>query len=170
MEIKGVNNVISEIRKYGKEAVKDIEGVTELVARNIEKNAKNSAPANLGKLGQSIITEKVNKTNYKVVVNAPYGAYMEFGTGTKVVVPAELSSVSKQFKGKKTGNFKTALEDIKSWCKSKGIPEEAAYPILAKILKVGITPKPFLYPAYLIGKIEYLDKLTKTLNKYGKIK
>lgn len=170
MEIKGLNTVIANIRKYGKEAEKDIEGVTELVARNIEKNAKQSAPANYGKLGQSIITEKVNKTNYKVVVNAPYGAYMEFGTGTKVNVPSELASVAKQFQGKKTGNFKTALEDIKQWCRSKGIPESAAYPILAKIMRVGITPRPYLYPAYLRGKTEYLDKLKKVLNKYGKSK
>jgi HK97 gp10 family phage protein len=170
MEIKGLNTVLANIRKYGKEAEKDIEGVTELVARNIEKNAKNSAPANLGKLGQSIITEKVNKTNYKVVVNAPYGAYMEFGTGTKVSVPSELTAVAAQFKGKKVGNFKTALEDVKQWCRSKGIPEEAAYPILAKIMKVGITPRPFLYPAYLIGKTEYIEKLKKVLDKYGKSK
>jgi HK97 gp10 family phage protein len=170
MQLKGINSVISDIRKYGKEAEKDIAGVTELVARNIEKNAKQSAPANLGKLGQSIITEKVNNTNYKVVVNAPYGAYMEFGTGTKVSVPSELASVAKQFQGKKVGNFKTALEDIKQWCRSKGIDEKAAYPILAKIMKVGITPKPYLYPAYLIGKTEYIDKLKKVLEKYGKSK
>ena len=170
MEIKGVNTVIANLRKYGKEAEKDIQGVTEQVARNIEKNAKQSAPANYGKLGQSIITEKVNLTTYKVVVNAPYGAYMEFGTGTKVNVPSELASVAKQFKGKKMGNFKTALEDIKQWCRSKGIDEKAAYPILAKILKVGIAPRPFLYPAYLVGKAEYLDKLKKVLDKYGKSK
>jgi len=170
MQLKGINSVISDLRKYGKEAEKDIEGVTELVARNIEKNAKQSAPANFGKLGQSIITEKVNNTNYKVVVNAPYGAYMEFGTGTKVSVPSELASVAKRFQGKKIGNFKTALEDIKQWCRSKGIDEKAAYPILAKIMRVGIAPRPYLYPAYLIGKTEYLEKLTKTLNKYGKTK
>ncbi len=168
MEIKGLNEVIANIRKFGKEAEKDIEAVTELVARNIEKNAKNSAPANYGKLGQSIITEKVTDSSYKVVVNAPYGAYMEFGTGTKVSVPSELASVAKQFQGKKMGNFKTALEDIKQWCKSKGIPEGAAYPILAKIMRVGITPRPYLYPAYVLGKTEYLDKLKKVLSKYGK--
>lgn len=170
MQLKGINSVISDLRKYGKEAEKDIEGVTEQVARNIEKNAKNSAPANYGKLAQSIITEKVNPTNYKVVVNAPYGAYMEFGTGTKVSVPSELQSVANQFKGKKVGNFDIALQDIKDWCRAKGIPEEAAYPILAKILRVGLTPRPFLYPAYLIGKNEYLEKLKKVLSKYGKSK
>jgi len=54
VEIKGLNSVIADLRKYGKEAEKDIEGVTELVARNIEKEAKSRVVANFGKLGQSI--------------------------------------------------------------------------------------------------------------------
>lgn len=170
MQFKGINDVISELRKLGKEAIAEIEEQTEISARNIEKHAKNSAPANLGKLGQSIRTEKINDTLYKIVADAPYAAYMEFGTGTKVVVPDELKSIASQFKGKKTGNFKTALEDIKQWCRSKGIDEKAAYPILAKIMKVGIAPRPFLYPALLIGRQEYLTGLKKVLKRYGKSK
>jgi HK97 gp10 family phage protein len=168
MQFKGINDAISELRKLGKEAIAEIEEQTEISARNIEKYAKNSAPANLGKLGQSIRTEKINDTLYKIVADAPYAAYMEFGTGTKVVVPDELKSVASQFKGKKTGNFKTALEDIKEWCRSKGISESVAYPILAKIMRVGITPKPFMYPALLRGRTEYLKALKKVLSKYGK--
>ena len=42
MQVKGINSVISNLKKYGKEAEQDIAGVTELVARNIEKNAKNN--------------------------------------------------------------------------------------------------------------------------------
>jgi hypothetical protein len=63
MEIKGVNSVIADLRKYGKEAEKDIQGVTELVARNIEKNAKSGVVANFGKLGQSIQAVKINDYN-----------------------------------------------------------------------------------------------------------
>lgn len=70
MEIKGLNIVISNLRKYGVEASKDIEAVTEQVARNIEKNAKvnSNASADLGKLGQSIIAVKADPTNW--IVNA----------------------------------------------------------------------------------------------------
>lgn len=48
MEIKGLNSVLSDLRRYGKEAEKDIEGVTELIARNIEKDAKSRVVANFG--------------------------------------------------------------------------------------------------------------------------
>ena len=51
MAVKGLNAVISDLRKYGKEAEKDIEGVTEQVARNIEKYAKQNVNAKATDLG-----------------------------------------------------------------------------------------------------------------------
>jgi HK97 gp10 family phage protein len=142
MEIKGLNTVIANIRKYGKEAEKDIEGVTELVARNIEKNAKSSAPADFGKLGQSIQAVKETPLNWKVEAGgiiAPYAPFVEFGTGGLVDVPNELKDQAIKFKG-------------------KGIKQ------------INLRARPFLYPAYLRGKVEYLDKLKKVLDKYGKSK
>jgi len=142
MEIKGLNSVLANIRKYGKEAEKDIEGVTELVARNIEKNAKNYAPANFGKLGQSIQAVKDTPLNWNVEaggVIAPYAPFVEFGTGGLVEVPDELKDQAIKFIG-------------------KGIKQ------------VNLRPRPYLYPALLQGRTEYLDKLKKVLNKYGKSK
>lgn len=142
MEIKGLNNVLANIRKYGKEAEKDIEGVTELVARNIEKNAKQLAPANFGKLGQSIQAVKDTRLNWKVEaggVIAPYAPFVEFGTGGLVDVPNELKDQAIKFKGK-------------------------------GIKKINLRPRPYLYPALLQGRTEYLEKLKKVLEKYGKSK
>jgi HK97 gp10 family phage protein len=142
MEIKGLNSVLANIRKYGKEAEKDIEGVTELVARNIEKNAKNYAPANFGKLGQSIQAVKDTPLNWKIEaggVIAPYAPFVEFGTGGLVNVPNELKDQAIKFKG-------------------KGIKQ------------VNLKARPYLYPALLQGRTEYLEKLKKVLDKYGKSK
>jgi len=142
MEIKGLNSVLANIRKYGKEAEKDIEGVTELVARNIEKNAKNYAPANFGKLGQSIQAVKDTPLNWKIEaggVIAPYAPFVEFGTGGLVDVPNELKDQAIKFKG-------------------KGIKQ------------VNLRARPYLYPALLQGRTEYLEKLKKVLEKYGKPK
>jgi HK97 gp10 family phage protein len=142
MEIKGLNSVLANIRKYGKEAEKDIEGITELVARNIEKNAKNYAPANFGKLGQSIQAVKDTPLNWKIEaggVIAPYAPFVEFGTGGLVDVPNELKDQAIKFKG-------------------KGIKQ------------VNLRARPYLYPALLQGRTEYLEKLKKVLEKYGKPK
>lgn len=142
MEIKGLNTVISNLRRYGVEASKDIEAVTEQVARNIEKNAKINAPANFGKLGQSIQAVKVDNTTWIIEaggVIAPYAPFVEFGTGGLVEVPTELKEQAIKFKGK-------------------------------GIRKINLRARPYLYPALLQGRIEYLDKLKKLLKKYGKTK
>jgi len=142
MKIKGVNSVIADLRKYGKEAEKDIQGVTEQVARNIEKNAKSGVVANFGKLGQSIQAVKINDYNWSIEAGgilAPYAPFVEFGTGGLVQVPDELKQQAIKFKGK-------------------------------GIRQVNLRARPFLYPALLRGRAEYLDKLKKVLSKYGKSK
>ncbi len=168
IQVKGVNETIAALRKFGKDTEKQINAETEAIAFQIEGDAKKLAPKNFGKLAQSISHEKVNPSLYKVTVNELYGAYMEFGTGTKVNVPAEFKDIAASFKGKRTGTWRQALESIKIWCKSKGIDEKAAYPILAKILGAGINPQPFLYPAYQKGKKDYISNLNKLLIKTNK--
>lgn len=141
MQVKGVNEVISKLRQYGKEAERDIEGVTELVARNIEKESKILAPTDLGKLGQSIQAVKQNPTNWTIEAGgaiAPYAPFVEFGTGGLVVVPQELKELAIKFKGK-------------------------------GVKKINLRARPYLYPALLKGRAEYLDKLKKVLSKYGKV-
>ena len=172
--IKGLSSTVSELRKLGEKAEKLINAETQSTAFNIEEDAKKRAPKNFGKLAQSISTSQpISDRNKSIIsrvitVNELYGAYMEFGTGTKVSVPAEFADMAATFKGKKQGTFKQGLEAIKVWCKAKGMPEEAAYPIFAKILGAGINPQPFLYPAYIKGKKDYqnnLERLLKSLNK-----
>ena len=166
--IKGLASTIAELRAYGKDIDKMIDAETESIAFQIETDAKKLAPKNFGKLAQSISHAKVKPALYKVTVNELYGVYLEFGTGTKVSVPAEFADMASSFKGKKQGTFKQGLEAIKVWCKAKGIPEAAAYPIFAKILGAGVNPQPFLYPAYIKGKKDYqnnLERLLKSLNK-----
>lgn len=172
--IKGLSSTISELRKFGEKAEKLINAETQSTAFNIEEDAKKRAPKNFGKLAQSISTSQpISDKNKSIIsrvitVNELYGAYMEFGTGSKVNVPAEFADMAATFKGKKQGTFKQGLEAIKVWCKAKGIPEEAAYPIFAKILGAGINPQPFLYPAWVKGKNDYqnnLERVLKSLNK-----
>ena len=132
--IKGLTKVLKDLEKFGSESKKEVEEITKISSMDIVADAKAFAPKNLGKLAQSIIFTKVGEADYKVVVNSPYGAYVEFGTGAKVRVPAELQDVASQFKGKKGGSFEQGLQGIKDWCKNKGIPESAAYPIFMSIL------------------------------------
>lgn len=168
MEVRGISQVISELRKQGSAIEKIINAETEEAALQIEGDARKLAPKNFGKLAQGISKLKVRPDQYKVTVNEYYGAYMEFGTGSKVNVPAEFSEMAATFKGGNKRSFKDGLEAIKIWCRHKGIDEKSAYPIFAKILGAGVNPQPFLYPAWIKGKKTYLDNLTKVLSKFNK--
>lgn len=137
--VKNINSVIAELRKYGKEAEQLIDAITEQSARKIEKNAKQYAPANFGKLGQSINAFKEGKSNWIIRANAPYAAYVEFGTGGLVNVPTELKDIAITWKGK-------------------------------GIRKINLRPRPYMYPALLKGRNEYLETLKKALSKYGNVK
>jgi HK97 gp10 family phage protein len=165
--IKGIDQVIRELRAVGKDIEKLIDAETLSIAMQVEGDAKKLAPKNLGKLAQSISHEKIKESNYKITVNEFYAAYMEFGTGTKVRVPSEFANMAESFKGKR-GNYRQGLESIKLWCKQKGIDEKFAYVIFASILGAGVNPQPFLYPSWIKGKKDYLDNLKKLLSKYNK--
>lgn len=142
MKIKGLDKVITNLRKYGKEAEKDIEDVTESTARDIELYAKGLVVANFGKLGQSIEAEEQDKLHWNIYAGgivAPYAAYVEFGTGGLVSIPNEMKDQAWLFKG-------------------KGIKE------------VNLRARPYLYPSLLRGRKEYVESLKKVLEKYGKSK
>lgn len=165
---KGVNQTIAEIRKFGEDANKKIAQQTQSIAFQIEEDAIDKAPKDIGKLAQTIRHLKVTDFQYKITVNEFYGAYMEFGTGSKINIPPEFSEMASTFKGKTGKSFEDGLEAIKGWCRRKGIDEKAAYPIFAKILGAGINPQPFLYPAYIKGKNDYEKNLNELLKRLKK--
>lgn len=168
MAIQGVRQTISRLRSFGENATQGIKRETEAIAFQIEGDAKRYAPVNFGKLRQSISKEKITDEKYKITVNEFYGGYIEFGTGAKINIPAEFKNMAESFRGQRRGYFQDGLESIKVWCRSKGIPEEAAYPIFAKILGAGINPQPFLYPAWIKGKADYLKNLKELLRRLSR--
>ena len=170
--IKGLTKVLKDLERFGDEAKTRVHGVTADNATAIALDAKNRAPFNLGKIKQGIKSVELGKSDFKIITNAnniaPYSAYVEFGTGSKVKVPTELQAVASQFKGKKAGTFEQGLRAIKDWCKNKGIPESAAYPIFMSILKKGQEPQPYLYPAFVKGRAQYLKDLKELLKRLTK--
>lgn len=166
--VKGIEVVIKELRGYGKEIERILEQETKEAAQDIEGDAIINAPKDNGYLHSKIRHYKKANASYGVAVNVPYGAYLEFGTGTKVKVPTEMKEIAESFRGKQKGTYEQGLESIEIWCKRKGIPKEVAKLIFWKILKVGMNPQPYLYPAFLKGKKNYLTKLNIVLDKFNK--
>jgi HK97 gp10 family phage protein len=139
MAVRGINNAISQIRRLSQEAIQKMEDATEQTAREIELKAKTLAPTDLGKLGQSIRSEKVTAKKWKIVAGgliAPYAPFVEFGTGGMVSVPEEWKEIAIKFKG-------------------------------AGIKQVNLRARPYMYPAYVEGRKKYLERLKAIIRRYG---
>lgn len=105
-ELKGLQELLKKFKTLDKEIVKNVDDLIEGSAQEIEIDAKVAAPVNKlksgGSLRQGIKAEPIQgeKLGYRVVAKEKYSAFMEFGTGGKVKVPAELKDIAIQFKGK----------------------------------------------------------------------
>lgn len=147
VDVKGLDRIIRSFEKDGKEIRSKVEYIISANALEGRNEAVRKAPIAFGKLRQSIAVEKVSPLEQSVIANADYAPFVEFGTGGKVSVPTEWQLIASQFKGQRF-NFSDQLERLKQWCRLKGIEEKFAYPILITILKEGIEPQPFMYPAW----------------------
>ena len=138
-------------------------------ALKIQSDAKKLAPVNFGQLRNSIALTKDSELTYTVAANASYAAYVEFGTGPQVNVPADFKSYAQQFKGKSGGKFKDMVEALTLWVKAKGIgngknQKGLAYIIALSILRKGLRPQPFLIPAYEQEKPKLIQNINNLLN------
>lgn len=166
-KITGLDKLIRQLEQLGVEGTQMAKAVVQSTADSVVEQAKRNAPANLGKLRQSIgKAEEAQGFVARVFVAEKYAIYVEVGTGTHVQVPAELQSIAIQYKGKGGGSFEEFLQAIKDWVKQKGIgdPEKIAYPIAMSILRKGIRPQPFLYPAYVEGRKKLVVTMKKALS------
>ena len=130
--------------------------IHEQAVNHIKKNVKQGT-------GHLIKSMRVDTSgiDFAIVRNdAEYAPYVEFGTAKRVIVPQEFSGIASQIRSRPTKSFKEGLQAIKDWCKRLGIPERSAYPIFMSILRTGVRPRPFLYPAYKMG-VRYILKETK---------
>ena len=98
--IIGSQRLISQLKSFGIEGQQIVSAEIEATALNIELEAKNKAPVDLGKLRQSIGTERITTLTYKIFANVNYAPYVEFGTGAKVSIPPNWGDLASYYKGK----------------------------------------------------------------------
>src|SRR5262245_5044325 len=56
------------------------------------------------------------------------------------------------------------LDAIREWCRVRGIPETAAFPIARAIARRGLPERPFLYPAFYQGMREHVNRVRAFVN------
>lgn len=156
VKIKGLDELQKKLGKQGQQALlQEIYEELEIGAQELRNKAVMRAPVNTGILRAGIDVDGKGLM-WIVYTVAEYAGYQEFGTKTKVKVPQEMQSEAEKFRSKK-GTYEEFKEAIKIWMRQKGIPEDALYPIMAKIMNVGIEPRPFMYPS--------MKEVEKTLPK-----
>lgn len=156
-----------KLKKAGPVAIANINAEVEATANDALNIATRLTPVDKGSLRSSNYLKQTDEMVYEIGNNSEYAAYVEFGTGKRVVIPAELTSFAQQFKGGTGESWDNALEEIKEWCKRQGIPEEAAYPILVSILNNGVEPQPFLYPALKLGRKVLTVRIKNYIKTFG---
>ena len=152
VSLSGIKGLEKALKGKSEALVKGVSNEIKASAEKINNEQKTTAPVNYGALRSSLIWVKITPLEYKVVsrgAGSSYAPYVEFGTGSKASIPQGLEGVAAAYKGSKGGTFKQMIDELKNWCRKKGIPESAAYPIALKILREGVRPQPFFFaPAF----------------------
>lgn len=154
LEMKGLNAVLAEFKNYPEKvqnmANAELKAWADDVARDAKANLQGKT-SNTGALARSIAPIYGNGSA-AVAVNSNYAAYVEFGTrkfASQYVgsLPDEWQKMASGAKGGGGGNFDQFSASMLQWVKDRGIDQKALFPIMRKILRDGVRPQPFLYPA-----------------------
>ncbi|MFB6456485.1 hypothetical protein ACE38W_14525 [Chitinophaga sp. Hz27] len=174
------------------EAVKDdllaeIDGELTAAAYLVKLQGDRDAPKDEGNLkavvDNSVFLEK--SVSYPVF----FAPYQEFGTGSKVKIPAGYEDYAKAYQGPaKRGNIDDFFEQMIQWVRRNNITgtysvktrrrlgnkttreaqdKEAAHAIMYSILKHGVTPRPYFIPALEAGKAEAMKRIKEILKRYS---
>jgi hypothetical protein len=157
----------NSVKRLEQACIKALGRTAENIVNDSKTNLRNQKAINNGVLLNSINASPVNQ-DLRVVIEASafYASFIEFGTrkfaGDYVpTLPKEWKDIASQTKGKTRGTFEDMVESLTDWVSKKvgtdEDPEKVARAIAIKILRNGIRPRPYLYPA-----------VTKNINNFRK--
>ena len=97
-----ISKLLSQISAFGHDANRSAVSVTNDIAQGMVTAAQLRAPVDTNQLrlsiGKTLATINANRSIF--FSNAPYSAYVEFGTGSGVNIPKGFSYLAAPYKGK----------------------------------------------------------------------
>jgi hypothetical protein len=99
-KIKGLDQLQKKVNKLPQETVKKIETEIKVTVQEINEEQVRKAPVDLGRLRAQTFWQQKGPMSFSLHSDMPYAAYVEWGTGALVDVPAGLEDYAIQFKGK----------------------------------------------------------------------
>jgi hypothetical protein len=100
IEIQGLKELQKKLGTMPKHLVDETDAEMAAAANGFVNRAVEAVRVDTGFLRNSITFSRLAEMNYEVVAGARYAAYVEFGTITRVSVPADLVQYAAQFKGR----------------------------------------------------------------------
>lgn len=154
LEVKGIDALMKKYKSKQETLMKDVQSELNAWADDVATDAKiqlSRKTSNTGRLANSV-TPVYMAMKSSVRVSADYASYIEFGTRKFAAsyvgsLPKEWSDIAARSKGGTGGIFAQMVIAIRQWMKERGYDEKYAYPAALNILRNGIRPQPFLYPA-----------------------
>jgi HK97 gp10 family phage protein len=101
IRLEGFKELQAKLKKLPSDLKSDADVIVRAAAADWEGRAKRMAPVDNGWLQGGIVSDKKGEMLAEVTSKQLYSPYVEWGTGTRVKVPAELQSYAIQFKGVK---------------------------------------------------------------------
>ena len=165
MQVQGLDQLLSVMKKLPTSVQTELAAEMKVTADEIRDGAKRDAPVDEARVKNSISTKKISNSLFEVVAQSSHAGYLEFGTKTKVSIPAGLESVAAQLRGSASNAATSPYESILKWVKRKGIAgtystrtrrqsrskdseanqKRTAWAIWNHIRKYGIRPQPYFF-------------------------
>jgi hypothetical protein len=166
LEVKGLDALIKKYQNVSDSLLKDVQSELNAWADDVATDAKmqlSRGASNTGRLQNSVTPEYLNM-KAGVKASAFYASYIEFGTRKFAAnyvggLPKEWKQIAEMSKLGTGGTFIEMVVSIRQWLKDRGLDEKLAYPVALKILRNGIRPQPFLYPAVNKNNPELIKNL-----------
>ena len=167
-DIKGFDKLQSKISKLPKDLQEEV--VEEIHSWGNDVNSEQQSLISQ----QKIVDNGALRQNTKaipdnngvtLISNVYYAPFVEFGTGAKVNVPAELNEYALQFKGKGKGNFRDFVKALEVWLKRKGGNPKFAFIAALNIIKNGQEARPYFFPPYLRRRRQLIKNIQEVIKK-----
>lgn len=157
VQIDGVEKVLASLKRLDKTTA--FEDILEAGATDIALRAKSKAPADVGGLRNAISVKKAGALSYAVVAQKTYAPFVEWGTKSKAIIPAELQGIASRYKGGGRATKVSAKEAIFEWARRNGIPEKRWYLVYRSIMTNGIRPHPFFFSSFFEVKAQIIKDI-----------
>lgn len=183
IQVEGLDKLKKKFGSIPENLKAEVDAEMSAVATGFVNRAVEDAPVDVGTIRNQITSNRVGEMDYEIVSGASYSPYVEFGTKSRVKIPAGLESYAAQFRGKGKGDYYDFLNAILDWVKRKGIGGtykgsieklsnkkkdqlvQVAEAIAFSIIRHGVRPHPFFFKQMPMAQAELNKNLKEVVKR-----